>query len=352
MIRKPNFERLRRTLYCKKSDAVPLVELYHDIEVMDYFMGREVNTTEDRIEFYKQAGYDYFPVKCKKWFTGVKSSEEETEVSRKLRTRRKERKSFSNSETNENIISSLADFHRYDWSLHSWLKGGGDLSYLDQVSRLIPEEMKIIAWSDGIFEFFSNFIGYECFCFALNDDISFIEEVFNEVGRRAAEAFDRVASHPAVGAIWLADDIGFTEGLLWSPILMRKYLFPWYKKIGESAKKYNKPFIFHSDGRLWDVIPDLLDAGINALQPIEPKSWNPVEIKRRYGDKLCILGTIDLDLICRGTIDEVIEMTKDHIDLFRKEGGFAVGTSNTPTYYMNQENYKAVLKTTLEYGKL
>jgi len=131
---------------------------------------------------------------------------------------------------------------------------------------------------------------------------------------------------------------------------MRKYLFPWYKKIGDIAKKNNKPFIFHSDGKLWDVVPDLLEAGVVALQPIEPNAWDAIKIKEKYGNKLCIMGTIDLDLLCRGSADEVRNMVKHHIDIFREYGGFAVGTSNTPTYYMNQDNFRIMIETAKEYG--
>ena len=97
-------------------------------------------------------------------------------------------------------------------------------------------------------------------------------------------------------------------------------------------------------------MPDLIQAGVNALQPIEPKSWDAVQVKQRFGDRLCVMGTIDLDLICRATRDEVVAMVKKHLELLAPGGGFVVGTSNTPAYYMNQENYRAVLQTALEYS--
>jgi hypothetical protein len=62
------------------------------------------------------------------------------------------------------------------------------------------------------------------------------------------------------------------------------------------------------------------------------------------------MGTVDLDLLCRGTAEEVAAQTKRHIDMFREKGGFAVGTSNTPTYYMNFDNFRVMVQTTLAYG--
>lgn len=346
-MRKPDFERLRKALFCQKTDEIPLAELFHDMEVMDAFMGREVNTTREIVEFYTSAGYDYVPIFCEKWFAGVKGEELEISANRLERRRRRERQIFTDHVDRHFHIPNLDDFQQYDWSHHVWLRGGEDLSYLDYAAGMIPAGMKLIAWSDGIFEFFSKYVGYETFCLSLYDNPEFIEAVFTEVGRRAYHAFKQVVVHPAVGAIWLADDIGFTGGTLWSPELMRRYLFPWYRKIGDAARENAKPFIFHSDGRLWDVVPDLINCGINALQPIEPASWDAVEVKKQYGDRLCIIGTIDLDTICRGTRKQVVELARKHIALLGQDGGFAIGTSNTPTYYMNHDNYRALLETAL-----
>ncbi|MCL2664652.1 MAG: hypothetical protein FWE82_03490 [Defluviitaleaceae bacterium] len=340
--REPNFERLNNALFCKATDAPPLAELFHDIEVMDGLAGREVNTTEDLINFYFNFGYDYVPVDCGKWFTGYRGAEFETNSARSLREGRRKRKIFTDDVKSHFHIDNLSDFKKYDWSHHDWLRGGGDLSYFDYIAEKLPQGMKLVAWSDGIYEIFPKFVGYDNFCYALYDDIKFIEEVFYSTGERAVEAYARVAAHPAVGAVWLADDIGYTEGLLWPPELMRKYLFPYYKRIGDAAKKNGKPFIFHSDGRLWEILPDLIEAGVNAIQPIEPKAWDAEKIIEKYGGRLCVMGTIDLDLLCRGTAFETIGMTKSHIKAYGS-GGFAVGTTNTPTYYMKLENYRAMI---------
>jgi len=316
---------------------------------MDAFLNREVNTTQDLVDFYITAGYDYVPVRYRNWFSGVKNADEETFEKREIRKRRKERRTFTNQYDKQSIIKNLEDFKRYDWSQHGWLKGGGNLSYFDHIAGLIPPKTKLIAWSDGVYEFFTKFIGYETFCYSLYDQPEFVETVLREVGERAVEAYGRVAAHPAVGALWLADDVGYTEGLLWSPELMRKLLFPVYRKIGDIARRCNKPLIFHSDGKLWDIVPDLIEAGFNALQPIEPKAWNAVEVKRKFGDKLCVMGTIDLDQLCRGSREKAISMVKEHLDLLAPKGGFVVGTSNTPAYYINQDNFRAMLETALEY---
>ena len=55
-----------------------------------------------------------------------------------------------------------------------------------------------------------------------------------------------------------------------------------------------KAFVFHSDGYLWEVIDDLIDLGINALHPIEPKAMDIIDVKRHCRGRICIIGNIDL----------------------------------------------------------
>ncbi|MCL2741002.1 MAG: hypothetical protein FWE70_02685 [Oscillospiraceae bacterium] len=348
--RVPDFGRLRETLMCGRADAVPIAELFHDVETVDAYMGREVGTYAELAGFYAEAGFDYLPFDAGKWFAGAKGEEGQRAERRAAREARKARTHLTEDVGRRFHIEGPADFEAYDWRMHGWLRGGGDLSAFDEAAGALAPGMKVIAWSDGIFEFFTKMVGYGRFCHSLADDAGFVERVFKEVGDRAVRAYERVAAHPSVGALWLADDIGYSEGLLLSPEIMRKHLFPHYESIGEIARANGKPFIFHSDGRLWEILPDLLRAGVNGLQPIETKAWDAREVKRRYGGRLCVMGTIDLDLLCRGTRGEVEAMVRAHIDGLGKGGGFVIGTSNTPTYYMDHGNYRAMLETAMEHG--
>lgn len=178
-----------------------------------------------------------------------------------------------------------------------------------------------------------------------------VEAIFNKIGEIIYSAFKGVMSCPNLGALWFTDDIAYTEGLMVSPKVLRKYLFPWIKKIGDLAKENNLPYIYHTDGRLWEVLDDLIDCGINAIHPMEPKAWNAVEVKKKYGNKLCLIGNIDLDRICRGTTVEIEEMVKERIKNLAKGGGYCLGSSNTIPNYVSIENYKAMLEASFKYGK-
>jgi uroporphyrinogen decarboxylase len=93
---------------------------------------------------------------------------------------------------------------------------------------------------------------------------------------------------------------------------------------------------------------DIIDSGVTALHPIEPKSMDIVEIKQQFGDRLCLCGGIDLDMLTRGDPDQVVRSTNKMIDLFGKGGGYCLGSSNSIPDYINIRNYKLMLKTALE----
>ena len=76
------------------------------------------------------------------------------------------------------------------------------------------------------------------------------------------------------------------------------------------------------------------------------------KVQDEWGDRLCLMGNIDVDLLSRGSTDDVSDAVKRNIDLLGREGGYCVGSANSVTYYVPLENYCAMIETSLEYGKL
>lgn len=111
------------------------------------------------------------------------------------------------------------------------------------------------------------------------------------------------------------------------------------------------PLIFHSDGKLWDVIPDLIALGVNALHPIEPKAMGINEVKARYGDRLALIGNIDTNLLTLGTPEQVREQVRQRIRDLAPGGGYAVGANPGISYYVRPENYDAMRQAVFDFGK-
>lgn len=359
--RKPSFDRLRTALFCGQPDCVPALELFHDLEVKEAFLGRPVRTFADDVAFHHAAGYDYYSV----WVTyrdlrreiGARLNKPETTTASPYENVRKRKWS---PERNA-LIASLAEFAAFPWpepGRASLEVAGPGLEPvpLDQAMREIaaalPEGMGLILATDGIFERFTkDIMGYETFCFKLADEPELVRRMFARVGELWLALYEEVAALPQVGALWLADDVAFGQGLLFAPQIMREQLFPWYRRIGEVAARRAQPFLFHSDGDLRPILGDLIACGIHAIQPIEPKAMDIVALKRDYAGRLCLVGNIDLSYtLTLGTPDDVRAEVRERIRTVGPGGGYCVGSSNSVTNYVPLANFTAMLEATFAYG--
>jgi uroporphyrinogen decarboxylase len=123
------------------------------------------------------------------------------------------------------------------------------------------------------------------------------------------------------------------------------------EQLASIAHEAGLPFIFHSDGRLWDVIPDLIALGVNAIHPIEPKAMDINQVKAQFGDKLALIGNIDMNLLALGTPEQVREQVRQRIKDLAPGGGYAVGANPGIAYYVRPENYAAMRQAVFDFGE-
>jgi len=162
----------------------------------------------------------------------------------------------------------------------------------------------------------------------------------------------RILEYDFVGGLVHADDLAYAEGLIVSPKHLREFVFPWYRWCGAMTRDRGRLLIFHSDGRLFPVLEDIMGCGFQALHPIEPKAMEIAEVKARTGGRLTLLGNIDLGYtLTRGTPAEVEEEVKQKILTVGQNGGYCVGSSNSVTAYVPLANYNAMREAALRWGR-
>jgi uroporphyrinogen decarboxylase len=143
------------------------------------------------------------------------------------------------------------------------------------------------------------------------------------------------------------DDWGFNTQTMVSPKDMKKYLFPWHKKIVELAHGAGIPAVLHSCGNLRavmeNIVHDMKYDGIHShednIQPVE-------DFYREYGSRIAVLGGIDLNFVVTKTPAEINARSKAMLALGQK--GYALGTGNSVPDYVPWENYFAMTKAALE----
>lgn len=341
----PDFSRLEAALRREEADRVPLFEAEIAIPLQEWFLGREIGNAADEIEFYIRAGYDFVPA-LPPFFTP-----------RLMRTASPEGEGLSAADIerawlteSEGLIKTVKDVEAFPWPRVEDV----DFSSFHEIAELLPPKMKILGMLSpcAVFGNVSQAMGLQNFCEALYDDRRVIEALFEIIGSTYVKIAERLAKTPRVGAVFMSDDLAYTGGTFVSPELYRRYVFPWYKKIGEILDNAGLPFIFHSDGTLWDVFDDLADCGVKAVHPIEPLAMDIVEVKKRYGDRFCIFGNIDLEhTLTLGTVTEVEDQVKKKIKELAPGGGWGLAASNSVPDYVKPENYRAMVAAGKKYGK-
>ena len=146
-------------------------------------------------------------------------------------------------------------------------------------------------------------------------------------------------------AMHFGDDLGTQVGPFFSPRLFRDLFKPCYRRLWGAWRDAGKFVIMHSCGRVTDVLPDLVEIGLDVLEPVQP--CNDLEfLKKRYGDRLTFWGGIDTQrLLPFGTPQEVREGAARAIRILGKGGGHIIGPSQEVMKDVPLENVVALLET-------
>lgn len=185
---------------------------------------------------------------------------------------------------------------------------------------------------------------YMCYCMTDPDEIEILTDKIMQFEIARAKLF---IDHGSDG-ILMADDIGFNSGPLLPPAMMERLAYPFYKKFISEVKAYKDiPIFLHTDGNIYDVIPKIIESGFDGLHSLQPSAGMDIEkIKENYGDRLCLMGNLDLDrLMTFGAPEEVEEEVKRLLKLFGNDGGFILATCNILTDSVKTENALAMYET-------
>ncbi|HHV98678.1 MAG TPA: uroporphyrinogen-III decarboxylase-like protein [Clostridiaceae bacterium] len=333
---KPDFNRLKKVLLrLGEPDILPFYELYADKEIMEAVTGKPL-TPESLVEFYYTCGYDYATSDLK---FGYEKYENATSDTAELR--RDERRFVEN---NRGIIENREDFDKYEWPAID----ASVANHINQIIKYLPSGMKTILHTcGGILENVMMLMGYIPFSYALCEDEQLVWDMFEKIGSNHVKAIKTCLDNTdlsKVGAVVMGDDMGFNHSTMISPEDMRKYVFPWQKKVAELVHSYDLPMILHSCGNLEAVMDDLIDyVGIDAKHSFEDKIMPVTEAKKKYGNRIAILGGMDMNFLCTSSEEEVRQRTRKIIAECAPGGNYALGTGNSVANYVPLKNYLAML---------
>jgi uroporphyrinogen-III decarboxylase len=186
-------------------------------------------------------------------------------------------------------------------------------------------------------------VGLSDFMMMCYEQRNLVEEMFDASARyfcRLVEA----SVNAGIDLLLFADDYAWKLGTFLPPQLMKELWFPAAERIIAPARDVGIPIVFHSDGKIDATVDWLIDIGIEGITPMDPYAIDYRDYKKRYGDRLCLFGNIDVEWpLVHGTPEDVTRDVIAHAEVLMPGGRWVAGSSHSTTNFEPHENFVAMI---------
>jgi uroporphyrinogen decarboxylase len=250
------------------------------------------------------------------------------------------------------FAQTKADVEAYAWPSLDWW----DYSALPRIVEEMTQADRraILFWAGGAFETPWYMRGMEQFLLDLQLNPEVAEAISDRVSafyqQRTLRAID--AARGLIDLIGSGGDIGGQTGMMLSPASWRAHIKPYQTRLITPFKRLGFRTFYHSCGSLVPAIPDLIEMGLDVLDPIQPGATGmaPAELFPQFGDRLSFHGAIDeQELLPHGTPGQVYDETTRTMDILGQNGGYIVSPSHQVQGDTPVENILAVYEAARAY---
>ncbi len=158
-----------------------------------------------------------------------------------------------------------------------------------------------------------------------------------------------------IDIVYMADDYCSQLAPMFSPATFKQLVVPYLRATADRVHARNKKLLLHCCGAVRPLLPMILDAGVDMLEPIQIRAagMDPAELKKEFGRRLCFYGGVDLQqILSRGTPQEVSNEVKRLIDILGEDGGYILGPGHTYIQVDSPlENILAMYETAASYRR-
>ncbi len=182
-------------------------------------------------------------------------------------------------------------------------------------------------------------------------DVDFVAGLYDPIYAFETERAVRAALAGA-DVIQIVGDIAMEDRLLFKPEIFRELDVPRLAEMIRQARRAKPDVLmfYHSDGDITKAMDDLIDVGFDIINPIQPECMDPYEVKRRWGDRITIWGTVSVrTTLPRGTPDSIRALVRERIEGCGRDGGFVLAPANVISYDTPVENVLAMYEAGREF---
>lgn len=218
------------------------------------------------------------------------------------------------------------------------------------LQRQMPEGMRAIGGvGNGVFEIAQDLCGFEGLCVLKYDEPGIYEGIFVKIGDMMVEIWEWFLNEfpDLFCVVRFGDDLGYKSNTMLPAEDIVKHIIPQYKRIVDLVHKRNKPFLLHSCGNIFNVMPDII-----RIAKIDAKHSNEDQIApfgawvEKYGGKIGNFGGVDTDRLVAMDNEKLAALVADVYNMAAaKDGGFAIGSGNSIPYYTDPEKYLIMINT-------
>jgi uroporphyrinogen decarboxylase len=249
----------------------------------------------------------------------------------------------------EGVIKTRKDFDVYPWDEIPDLYFERYRDYFRALGETLPPGMKAIGGvGNGVFECVQDITGFQELCYIKADDGELYRDLFVNVGAMLYRIWDRFLGE--FGDLFcvcrFGDDLGYRSNTLLHADDVREHVIPRYKPIIDLVHKAGKPFLLHSCGCIFNVMDDLIAAGIDAKHSNEDAIAPYSRWIEDYGRRIGNFGGLDTDVLCPSSSVDVVSYTTGIFRLIEAKGrGAAIGSGNSIPDYVDPGRYCLMLET-------
>jgi len=236
----------------------------------------------------------------------------------------------------------IPDYTRVDW-----------ISLMRGYEKAKDEGKFIIFGAPTGYDRFQSFIKTEEMLIAMITEPEWVKRMFKVYSEFVISMVDMIISKGIeFDGAFLYNDMGYKNTSLFSPRTYQELLLETDKKMCDFFHQNNMSVLLHSCGNVKGLIPHLIEAGFDCLQPLEVKAgMDVIELKKEYGDKISFMGGIDVRLMEHPDISKIAEEIKTKVTFAKKGGGYIYHSDHSIPKDVSFERYCKIIEMAREYGK-
>ena len=196
------------------------------------------------------------------------------------------------------------------------------------------------------------FVGSERLLMAMVEEPEWVEDMFMTCAHMiVASAEEMIAGGLELDGAFVYDDLGYRNASLFSPAMFQRFEFPGHKLVYDCFHAHGLKVLLHSCGRVSGLIPQLLEAGLNCLQPLEVKAgMDLVALKQQYGDRLAFMGGIDVRCMADPDPTAIEREIATKIPAARAGGGYIYHSDHSVPDNVSFAQYQRTIELVHRYG--